>query len=384
MQFHRNSQHDDRRRRVLTEEVLSTTPPSRGGSSHAAIENHPASGTYGTPAFLDRQARVSDLIPQRFAVIALLLLTGLTMIAGLEALYVWMGKLSAMTSDGRVAAMDLDGEGSLAAWYSSLQLGLSAAVCWFVYRLRRHKQNDYHGRYRIWAVAAFCFFVMSIDEAGSLHEGFKELMTAVTGQRLVGDGSLWWVMVYGVVLGIVGLRLLAQLKVCRIATVASLAAAGAYVTAILVQLELLWPQRGAEAVMLEEGAEMVGDLLLLLAVTLFARYVIFEAEGRLTERAGKPKAAKTAAKREKPTQSRATAKRKASDLDRLASAEDETPSRPQRTKKRRKPAVPQAKDSDDDYRLDGAHPARGQRKLSKKERKALRREKQREQEQGLR
>ena len=389
MQFQRNSQHEDRRRRVLTEELLgtadSTNRSKKGRQSVAARRARQA--VYGTPAFATTYPRVSDLIPQRLSVLALLLLAGITAIAGLEALYVWMGDLAAMTTDGRVAAMDLDGEGSLAAWFSSLLLGLAAAVAWFIYRVRRHRQDDYHGRYRIWAWTAFCLVVMSIDEAGSLHEGFKELMTAATGERLFGDGSLWWVMAYALVLGIIGLRLLMQLKANFVATLSAFAAAALYVVAVFTQLGLVWPDRGAQAVMLEEGCEMGGNLLLLFALTLFARHVIFEAEGRLTERSKRRKASagdRDSAQADAKSDSRparTTTKRKATDLDNQKQP-DAAPATVASRKKRRKQAAAVAEPDEQDRRLDEAHDA-GNRKLSKKERKALRRQKQRLREQGL-
>ena len=42
-----------------------------------------------------------------------------------------------------------------------------------IYTLRRHRLDDYGGRYRLWLWAAACWFVMSMDEACTLHEGFK-------------------------------------------------------------------------------------------------------------------------------------------------------------------------------------------------------------------
>ena len=111
------------------------------------------------------------------------------MVAGLEGLYAWMPRLAAMTHDGRIAAFDLDGEGSLAMWFSSATLALASMVSLIVYYVRRHRLDDYHGRYRIWLWASAVWFLMSIDEGGSLHEGFKEMMTAVTGRRVFGDGS---------------------------------------------------------------------------------------------------------------------------------------------------------------------------------------------------
>ena len=54
----------------------------------------------------------------------LILIVGAGIIAALERLYHIMPLLVPLTTDGRVAAFDLDGEGSLAVWFSSMTLRL--------------------------------------------------------------------------------------------------------------------------------------------------------------------------------------------------------------------------------------------------------------------
>lgn len=244
----------------------------------------PDNKPYGDAAFMDEQPRVTDLIPIRLSLYLLLLLGGVGVIAGFEALYAWSLSLSRMTTDGYIAAFDLDAEGSLAAWFSSTVLlfaGLAAVV---VYMVRRHRKDDYQGNYRVWLWAAACCFLMSVDEGSSLHEGFKELMALVTGTRLFGDGSIWWVIPYFFLLGSVGTRLLVDMRSCRLSTAAFMGTAACFGVAILGQLGWIMPDEGAREVMFEEGAEMAGDVLLLLAMLLHARHVILDAQGLLPER----------------------------------------------------------------------------------------------------
>lgn len=246
------------------------------------------SANYGDAEFLDEQWRLTDLVPLRLGTYLIILLVAATIIAGLEALYFSMPKLASMTTDGRVAAFDLDGEGSLAVWFSSTTLLLASVAALLVFTVRRFRRDDYHGRYRVWIWAALVFLLMSIDESGSLHEGFKEMMTWVTGNRVFGDGSIWWVIPYFFVLGSVGSRLLVDMCECRSSTAALLAAGGCYVAAVAAQLEGILPESGARGVMLEEGAEMFGNVFLFLAMLLHARYVILDAEGLLPERERRP------------------------------------------------------------------------------------------------
>ena len=233
---------------------------------------------------MDEQTRLTDLVPQSLTKIFILFILGIGIVVGLEMLYAWMPTLAPMTTDGRVAAFDLDGEGSLAVWFSSTTFLLAAFVAVVVYTVRRHKTDDYNGRYRVWLWAAMCWALLSIDETSSLHEGFKEMMTQVAGTRLLGDGSMWWIIAYFFLLGAVGTRLVVDMRACRLSTISMVMVAVCYSLAIVAQLGWVLPQAGARAVMIEEGAEMVGNLFLLLAMTLHARYVILDAEGLLPQR----------------------------------------------------------------------------------------------------
>ncbi len=289
MQFRRSGQRDNRRRRVLNETRLGESMSRYRRSGRSSDLSNEAlfaqrSANYGTAEFLDDQWRLIDLVPMRLSSYLLMLVVAAGIIGGLEALYFFMPKLASMTTDGRVAAFDLDGEGSLAVWFSSTTLLLASAAAMLVFTVRRFRRDDYHGRYRVWIWGAAVFLLMSVDETGSLHEGFKEMMTWLTGNRVLGDGSIWWVAVYFILLGSVGSRLVADMRECLWSTAAISAAAACYIVAVATQLEGILPEAGARAVMLEEGAEMVGNVFLFLAMLLHARHVIFDAEGLLPER----------------------------------------------------------------------------------------------------
>ena len=285
MQFRRSGQRDDRRRRLLAEE--SSGLPAEAGPRDARTATDllgtRTSENYGDAVFMDQTLRLIDLIPRKLTTFGLLLLLGLALVAGLEALYAWTSTpaLTRLTTDGTVAAFDLDGEGSLAVWFSSAVLMLAALAAVLVYTIRRHKTDDYRGNYRVWLWAALCWMVMSIDETSSLHEGFMGMMTHVTGTKIYGDGSIWWVVPYFFLLGAVGSRLLVDMRQCRLSTLALLTTAGCYGLAVATQVA---GDGLTRAVMIEEGAEMVGNVFLLLAMGLHARYVILDARGLLPAR----------------------------------------------------------------------------------------------------
>ncbi len=234
---------------------------------------------------MDEQARLTDLIPRSLWVYAVALVLGLGVVAGLEWLYAYASpRLAPFTTDGSVEAFDLDGEGTIAVWFSSTTLTVAAFVAYIVYTVRRHRRDDYHGVYRIWLWASACWLLMSFDETASLHEGFKAMMVHLTGHTLMGDGSLWWAIPYFFLLGAVGIRLLIDMRECWLSRGCFVIVAGCYAVGVAAQLDWLLPQSGARGIMLEEGAEMVGDWMLLLAMALHARHVILDAEGLLPPR----------------------------------------------------------------------------------------------------
>ena len=160
-----------------------------------------------------------------------------------------------------------------------------------VFGIRRHKTQDYHGHYRVWLWAASCWVLMATDVAASLHEGFQEMMIAVTGTRLLGDGSVWWVIPAVFLLGAIGSRLLVDMWSCRLSSAALILTAICYLAVLAIHFGWIVPIGGAHRVLIAEGAEMGGHLLLLMAMGLHARYVILDAEGLLPRREPKPQLA---------------------------------------------------------------------------------------------
>ncbi len=183
--------------------------------------------------------------------------------------------------DGKAvaAALDIGAKGSLACWFSSLTLLAASVAALLTYTVRRHRTDDYQGRYRVWLWAAGCWLLMATDQAASLREGFRELMIGWSGTPLFRDGTLWWVTVYVLVFAAVGSRLLLDMRPSRLSIAALTAAMIAYGLALANYLG--WRPIGTVAgeVMFRAGSEMAGQLMLLAAMGLHARYVILDAQG---------------------------------------------------------------------------------------------------------
>jgi hypothetical protein len=182
---------------------------------------------------------------------------------------------------------------------------------------------------------------------------------------------------------------------CRASTASLAGAALGYLVAATVHLGWLLPPGNPHALMIAKGCELVGNVLLLLSMGLHARYVILDAQGLLPvkpARSAKEKAKPASDSKEKkpsdagPAAVPASAKR--NDL--------EPVSRPAAVSLSRSAPV-----ADDDYdddedeldertprkartrqRLDDEEPIRGDHKLNRADRKALRRHKEQQRRAG--
>lgn len=278
-EFRRNGQGDDRRRRVLTDTLGDALDgdsiASRSMPMATRTPPEPKSEHYGDASFMDNLLRVTDLVPRRRTTLAILFLLGAAIIAVLELLHVWAPGCAPYAGPG-AAALSLRSPANLSVWVASTMLSLSGLAAILVYNVRRYRNDDYRGRYRIWLWTALCCFLASVDTTAGFHEGFKETMSRVAGTRVYGDGSVWWVAAWLFLFGGVGLRLVVDMRECWLSSGTLIAASLAYGLALAGRFGL---PLGAHGVMVEEGAKLTGALLLLMAIATHARHVILDAEG---------------------------------------------------------------------------------------------------------
>ncbi len=277
---YRGGQHD-RRRRLLADELSHASQwPVCGATGNDEPQTRKTSH-YGAADFLDEPAGLLNLIPRQPLTLALTLLLSIALPAVLEAAYDWMSG-RAIPNLPLPTSLDLNLKGSLANWYSTLTLLVAAATALIVYSVRRHRIDDYQGRYRIWLWAGACWFLLATDQAASLREGFRQLMVGLTGSRLFGGGDIWWASLYTLLLGSVGSRLMIDMRP-NWPAMGSLALAGIVSgLAMAMRLGWTWLEPGKHEVMLRAGLEMGGSLLVLTTMALHARHVIFDAEGLLS------------------------------------------------------------------------------------------------------
>lgn len=170
-----------------------------------------------------------------------------------------LAEVAARTRDGHIGVFDLDAEGSLGTWFSSVQLLALAAVCWALSWCDRAAGKRRWG----WRLGAVLFLFMSLDETAVIHETFGGLMKrALPAIPLSASG--WWSLPYAAGLGAVGLFVGFRLRGAPRLLLTAACAGACWVVAVSfehVHVSAAWFNT-----LVEEGLEMVGATVLLAAM----------------------------------------------------------------------------------------------------------------------
>ena len=286
----RRAQLEKRRRRVLRDEsagTASSRTPGQIGDRRQVIASQP----YTAAARADHQPRITDLIPKKPITLFIVFLGGLTVVTGVETLYAHSFNWNQWLTSADLASLDLTTSGSLATWFSSLTLFCAAAYAVLVFNIRRHKLDDYGGRYGLWLWATSGCLIASVDTTAGLHQTIRGALVAITGTPLVGDGSVWWIGCGACFFGVVAIRVALDMRGCPGACVAFGLAVNCYLLATTAHFGFVSFIDDVVTVMLHSTALLLGHLMLLFSFLVYARHVFHDAQGQIvsTEDAEQPK-----------------------------------------------------------------------------------------------
>jgi hypothetical protein len=234
----------------------------------------------------ERQPRVTDLIPVRPFAALLMILAGLTGVAAVETIYIHLATMPLGSAAEQLAALDVNQRGSVAGYYSALLLGLAAVGAAAVFGIRSHRVDDYRGRYRIWLWATSALAWCSLDSATGLHSAIGLGLSLAAGQAPdAGQASaattLCWLALYALALGTLAIR--AGIEIwSSLPSFSALSVAGLlYLVAAMMQLEMLQTSLPLVNSVAESTVIMLAHLALASSVALYARHVHLDAQGRL-------------------------------------------------------------------------------------------------------
>ncbi|MEI6240751.1 MAG: hypothetical protein WCR51_10200 [Planctomycetia bacterium] len=285
------SQRRGQRRRLLMAWSRKTAPTSRGGAASARTM-----ADYDPVALPERQPAVAMLLPTHLGRLAayatgIILAMAAVLTPGLhEPAFSTLGRVAgprfARSVAAAAACFDAGTMLSLAGWLAQMLLLLAAIVALVVRFMRRHRRDDFAGRYRAWGWLACLFVAASCTAQAPVGRAVGTFMTEATGIACGPAGYGWWVVITATLLGGVSLWAVVPLHE-RVATalwlVAGLGAWAVSAAATWLGTERSIPPGVGPA------AWAAGSSLMTIAMLVAARSVIREVRGE----AGGGKAAAT-------------------------------------------------------------------------------------------
>ena len=197
------SQRREQRRRM----VVSWKRSSATDAAPAATEVRPLA-EYGPEAHPDRQRGPATLLPTGLGgmVVAgsliLLPMAAALATAACEPVFARPlfspGGRFARTIAAAAACFDPRLMTSLAGWLAQIDLLLAAGVALIVRVMRRHRRDDYQGRYRAWGWMAGLFLFTACAGMVPLGPLFGAVVADLSGVVLGPGGGGWWVVLAGI------------------------------------------------------------------------------------------------------------------------------------------------------------------------------------------
>jgi hypothetical protein len=264
-----------RRRRVLNDEVLSAAGAS--GAARAAFD--PDAPRYGEQANIENHPQVTDFVPRRKLAVFTTVLAGIGTAAATAAIAHYSETIAGALPG--VSASDLsDGMASgVSAWTTAMAMLMIALLAKLTFSLRRHRVDDYAGRYRVWKWIGFGALAMSVNAVAPVHSLLAKAAMSATGWSLTTAGSEWWLAPLALVGGWIFVRLLLEINESRPALAFASTAAVCYVAAAVGALGLLPASAAPWGTVVTSAMPLVGATFALAGAMVFTRYVVLDVQG---------------------------------------------------------------------------------------------------------
>jgi len=380
MQFRRNGLRDERRRRALMDDRASD-PGNHATSITSDDVVSRSARTYSKTAVDERRIRIVDAVPVYLVHVTLVYAAVLLAVAALLAMHHYGANM--------LRWADLTRVDSLGTYLSAGSLFVGALLAFLTYRIRRHRLDDYRGRYRCWLWFAGLLLFASLDCMLNFRSDVARGLEAVTRVRLLGQTDGWWIVVWCVAYGSMALRALIEVRESLGTIAVGLLSTALLFTGMALQMDLLILPANVPAGLALHTAQLLGVGLLLTTLVQYARYVWLDAQGLISRRRVQVETTAEEVTQPKKTtrRSRPAAKKPAAKPAAAESAEDsEAETKPRRgwfpfgrkkteetaeedTQPARKSTRPAAR-STDDQAVDEDQPRRGWFSFGKKKSEA--------------
>ena len=225
-----------------------------------------------------RQLKTTDLLPKRPMSYAMVVLSLLALVVGLNALDHFASDWRPWIGDVGVEALTISGSGSLANWFLSFLFIASAMASLQIYALRRHRCDDYRGAYRIWLWFAAILLLGSSGCVIRIGEICQNLLTHVASPEWI-QSVIVLIAIKLTILSLVALRGIFEVRASKGALVVLSISFILLVATVCFELPSL-RSRLADNFELTHGNMLLsGVVCMFLGQLTFARFVYLEARG---------------------------------------------------------------------------------------------------------
>jgi len=204
------SQRRDQRRRLVVSWNRSTSTPSVSQSETRRLAD------YSPEALPEHQPSLATLLPTGLGGFALAAAGLLAILAAAVGVGLWEAVANgpvfgreatrfAATLASIRRCLDVRSLSSLGGWLAQVSLVGAAVTALIVRLMRRHRRDDYRGRYRAWGWLAGLFALTACAGQVPLGDLFAAFVSEATGITLGPDGMGWWVLTAGLLYAAVGL-----------------------------------------------------------------------------------------------------------------------------------------------------------------------------------
>ncbi len=284
MDLRQVSTRTDRRRRMLSEDRREAASVVTPGSESPGRAEARTPRSYTAAARAEQQPRICQLIPERRWTLALWFLVTATVLVGHAALDATYHAANLQLSAIDLSPLTFQARPNLACSTTSLALLSAAGYAGLIVGLRRHKIDDYRGRYRIWYYVVLACGIGSLAALSGLDRTLQSGLLRAGQWCGVAPDAAWPVISWVLVLAAAGTRIGLEIWPSRGAVVTGLGAVAAWVCAELCRLDA-WPFPAVELRELAVGVlTLASHLLVLLTWVVFARFVYLDAQGRFGSR----------------------------------------------------------------------------------------------------
>jgi hypothetical protein len=204
------SQRRDQRRRLVVSWNRSAATPSSSQPETRRLAD------YSPEALPEHQPSLATLLPAGLGGFALTAACLLALLAATVGVGLWEAvaggpvfgrnatRFAATLASAR-RCLDVQSLVSLGGWLAQTCLIVATATALIVRLMRRHRRDDYQGRYRAWGWLAGLFALTACAGQVPLGDLFAAFVSDATGITLGPGGMGWWVLTAGLLFGAVGL-----------------------------------------------------------------------------------------------------------------------------------------------------------------------------------